>query len=442
MLQASRYLTFGRLDVMTEEGRRLRPVFLSTSARTFLLDSDVALALQEGRLSAIATTAVQELSAAGLVVADNEDELAGVLRASKDAIQANRTRYLVLMPTAWCNMGCEYCGQEHSTDRDTTWPQLVMARAVASLDSPEIDQLSVGWFGGEPMVAYPRIRAFSQALIPAAEARGKEYSAQMTTNGSLLSHDKVRVLHLECRVNAIEITIDGPKSYHDVSRFLKNGGQSFDRIVHTLQQVLADSQLDSLELSVRSNVSRHNSHLAGQFAQEMTDAGFTDTRVLFYPAVVHEWGNDVSDFQMTLMKYAEVELEWLRQLSVHGLSLPLIPTETKPIVCLAVDVRGEVIDPAGNIFSCTEEPLIKGALSRRIGQLSQVAEGDRRPRGAYDDWLDSVSNGETGCRECRILPICGGACPKAWRSGNPPCPALKLNLTDRLDLYAQAYSRA
>lgn len=298
MLQASRYLTFGRLDVMTEEGRRLRPVFLSTSARTFLLDSDVALALQEGRLSAIATTAVQELSAAGLVVADNEDELAGVLRASKDAIQANRTRYLVLMPTAWCNMGCEYCGQ------------------------------------------------------------------------------------------------------------------------------------------------RHNSHLAGQFAQEMTDAGFTDTRVLFYPAVVHEWGNDVSDFQMTLMKYAEVELEWLRQLSVHGLSLPLIPTETKPIVCLAVDVRGEVIDPAGNIFSCTEEPLIKGALSRRIGQLSQVAEGDRRPRGAYDDWLDSVSNGETGCRECRILPICGGACPKAWRSGNPPCPALKLNLTDRLDLYAQAYSRA
>ena len=59
-----------------------------------------------------------------------------------------------------------------------------------------------------------------------------------------------------------------------------------------------------------------------------------------------------------------------------------------------------------------------------------------RPAGEFDDWYDAMAAGETGCRECAILPLCGGACPKLWREGSPPCPPLRDNVRQRLDLFA------
>ncbi|KFI62040.1 Radical SAM domain-containing protein [Bifidobacterium cuniculi] len=42
-------------------------------------------------------------------------------------------------------------------------------------------------------------------------------------------------------------------------------------------------------------------------------------------------------------------------------------------------------------------------------------------------------------RDCPMLPVCGGSCPKRWHEGVGNCPAYARQLQLRLDLLAQSY---
>ena len=71
--------------------------------------------------------------------------------------------------------------------------------------------------------------------------------------------------------------------------------------------------------------------------------------------------------------------------------------------------------------------------------VSAVALGAQRyaaQAGMFDDWFDQVGRGQTPCASCPLLPVCGGACPKLWRQGQVPCPSMKFNWPQRLDLAA------
>ena len=71
-----------------------------------------------------------------------------------------------------------------------------------------------------------------------------------------------------------------------------------------------------------------------------------------------------------------------------------------------------------------------------LTHLSELAESELRPSGAYDDWNDSLAAGETWCRDCPMLGVCGGSCPKLWRESGPPCPSFKANWDAQLTLTA------
>jgi uncharacterized protein len=48
----------------------------------------------------------------------------------------------------------------------------------------------------------------------------------------------------------------------------------------------------------------------------------------------------------------------------------------------------------------------------------------------------SAGHHEVQCGRCPILPICGGSCPKLWREGHIPCPSIKFNFQERLEIAA------
>ncbi|MFG2721431.1 radical SAM protein [Streptomyces sp. NPDC048416] len=93
------------------------------------------------------------------------------------------------MPTSYCNMGCEYCGQEHTKGavrgrhRDA-----VADRVDRAMRSPGTRRILVNWFGAEPMMAYAIIRSLSTTFLTSARRHGSDYHARMITNGSLLRH--------------------------------------------------------------------------------------------------------------------------------------------------------------------------------------------------------------------------------------------------------------
>ncbi|MFI5937545.1 radical SAM protein [Actinoplanes sp. NPDC051494] len=437
----SRYTVVSATSFRHPSGRVVRPVFHTATTRVYLVDPATADRLAGGPAGGDPAgedpASDQRLVDAGLLVDAGRDEAGEVIAAGRAAARDRRVREFVVMPSAYCNMGCGYCGQAHERGAVSGDHRAALAHRVGrAARSGRYDRIAVRWFGGEPMMGFAVLRDLSRRFVVSADEAGIAYSAKIVTNGTLLDARKLRALHRECRVDSIEVTLDGPAAAHDVSRPLKRGGGSFDRIVAVLAAALRDPELDGLRFVVRTNVGVHNAGLAEPFAAALAGAGLAHDRVVCYPAPLHDWGNDVADLAVPRRRMADTEIAWFLAYQRHGLRFGLLPSATRPVVCAATTRHSEVVGADGRIFSCTEQPLVPGQEKADLGDVGTVAADALRPVGAFDDWYDAVDAGETPCRGCALLPVCGGACPKLWREGSPPCPSLRENITDRMDLYA------
>jgi uncharacterized protein len=414
-------------------------VLHTATARIFLVDLDTAARLAGETTPTGSDTADQQFHDLGLLVAADADEAGEVVAASRTAAATSRRREFVVMPSAYCNMGCGYCGQSHERTVTATAHRTILAeRVAAAAAGGRHDSINVRWVGGEPMMGYAVIRDLSRRFIDAADRAAVAYTALIVTNGTLLDLRKLRALHHECRIGRVEVTLDGPADLHDTTRPLKNGAGSFDRITAVLRSALDAPDLAGLQISIRTNVGVGNAHLADETAAAFAAAGLAHPQVQCYPAPVHSWGNDVSDTALARQDMATAELSWLAAYLRHGLRTALLPATPRAVVCAAVTRHSEVLAPDGRVYSCTEQPLVPGHDDRHVTRLATLPVVALRPAGLFDDWYDAVDAGETGCRGCAILPLCGGSCPKLWREGAVPCPPLKLNVRERLDLYARS----
>jgi uncharacterized protein len=153
---------------------------------------------------------------------------------------------------------------------------------------------------------------------------------------------------------------------------------------------------------------------------------------------VHNWENDVEHLFLSKQEFAEREVEWLQEMLDQGIETKLLPNEVADVVCGAVTRATEVDSATGNMFSCTELPLVDEAeADEGLVRLVDLPAESIRPLGPFDDWHDVIGRGEVPCTNCRLLPVCGGACPKAWLAGEHPCPSLKTNLEPRMELAAR-----
>jgi uncharacterized protein len=343
------------------------------------------------------------------------------------------------MPTSYCNMACDYCGQEHFKSAvNQRRIERLAARVTAAIADPATSRVTVTWFGGEPLLALRVIRELSAEFVAAADAAGKPYAARMSTNGSLLTKATLTMLHRDCKLNSVVITIDGPQELHDRRRIKRNGIGSFHRTIAVLADVVRERSLPDLRIAIRINVDRENEDAVADLIVDLACFGLSGPQVEFQPMPVHSWGNDVSAVELEGRRYAAMETQWLALAVSLGLGFTALPTLTKNRTCTATTTSAEIIDSGGRIYSCSEHPLVPVVRDTGVlASLDDLAESARRPSGAFDDWYDQVGDGHQQCGRCPMLPVCGGSCPKLWREGYVPCPSFKYNWEDRLDIAAR-----
>ncbi|OLF16339.1 radical SAM/SPASM domain-containing protein [Actinophytocola xanthii] len=438
-MRASQFLVLSDETLMDDGGRRVRVVLHTASGQVYLLGTDVLDRLLH-RPALLAENERAEMAAAGILVADSRDEFSEIVEENRARIAANTDRMFVLMPAAYCNMGCGYCGQNHvRLPRREQHRDAVKARLSAAAQDPATTGVGVCWFGAEPMMGYAQILDLSADIIPVCEFAGIPYSAKMVTNGSLLTVDKIRRLHRDCRVTSFEVTLDGPPARHDAQRPLKSGRGSFHHITSTIAAACAATDLPALRFSIRTNISRANQDEHREFARAARDAGLADAKVRFYTALVREWGNDVSDYAVAPADVVDIERRWLDAYAEFGLTRSELPIARKHMVCVAVNRRAEVIAPGGAVHSCTEQPLVPGREDTALGHVTRLPAPRIRPPGRYDDWNEHLlGDTEAYCPTCPIFPICGGSCPLVWGEGTPACPSVKQTLPMRLSRYGHA----
>lgn len=157
------------------------------------------------------------------LVEDDDYEIRKIKFINSARRFSQNTLTLTINPTFACNFACPYCFEEgHPTNRMSDETEENVVRFVKGYKPKNI---SVTWFGGEPLLEFNRIKSLTNKL----KALNVGYNASMITNGYLLTKEKANEFE-NLSINRVQITLDGVRDSHDCRRFLKGGKPTFDTI--------------------------------------------------------------------------------------------------------------------------------------------------------------------------------------------------------------------
>jgi uncharacterized protein len=440
-LKLSRYLVVTEPFAERKELPLKQIIFSTRTTKTWICDAETWQAIAGGKLSQLSSKLINELRTAEILVPSEQNELAEILNQNRTGIINNSTLYLVVQPTATCQLGCGYCGQQHTPQGLSLADQeRFLDRARKQLSSGQYNTLEIGWFGGEPLLGLPVMRSLSPQLKELAQQFGCDYSATITTNGLRLTTEVAEELSREHNVTNLEVTLDGTDIYHDARRHSKKGLPTFWTIFNNVLSVVGRDDLN-LKIGLRCNVDRRNWDGVVPLLHLLVQEGIHNRIEKFYVASIHSWGNDVDDIAPDPEEFAAWQIAWFAEMAKLGFNVGLIPKRNE-VVCMAVQPDSALVDAYGNLFNCTEVSYvptyeIETAPNQKrnlyaIGDLRRGEEPGKRE--LLSSFYDKVEMGEYPCNSCNMLPTCGGACPKQWLEGIKPCPPAKYNMKERLIL--------
>lgn len=163
---------------------------------------------------------------------------------------------LTLQVTQNCNLRCKYCVySEESNNHQRSHSNNIMSFKTAkkALDFfrrhiADTKNAAVGFYGGEPLLAFPLIKKAVQYAENVFE--GREIIFSITTNGTLLTDEIIQFL-IKHKFK-VTISIDGPESIQNQNRVFANGSGSYDVVLHNLKKYyrLDPNHLSGVALSM------------------------------------------------------------------------------------------------------------------------------------------------------------------------------------------------
>lgn len=392
-------------------------------------------AVEKGDFADVPVEVLDRLITTECLVPPDEDELEAVLKQNDAAIADDDVLYVVVQPSRDCQLGCWYCGQTHrrgGMDGETIASVCDYLEGVLACEASRYSAVRIAWFGAEPLMAIRQMRAATDALQKICAEQGVSYSAKIVTNGLSLTDWVARTLIDDLAVDHIEITLDGLAPSHDARRARKNGEPTFSKIFNNM---VALARMDrAFDLSIRCNTNADNKADAMGLMERLAALDLA-TRVRFYVAPIHSWGNDAHKHSLELKDFAAFELEVLRRAREFGFRNAGLPGRKK-ITCMAVRPDARLFDADGSRFTCTEVSYVDGYGTPNI--YSVPPDGDLpAPARRLRDLVSLDSDADLPCFQCKILPVCGGSCPKQWDEGLVPCPPLRENIDARIRQFVE-----
>lgn len=188
---------------------------------------------------------------------------------------SNERLQLIILPTEKCNFRCVYCYEDFAVGR---MPHTVVGgvKKLLSARVPTLSQLTIMWFGGEPLLAENVITEISQHILALQAAHPRlKYNASATTNGALLDLDRTERL-LALGISDYQVSLDGPQRHHDRTRIALNRKGTFDVIWGNLAAI-RDSGIDA-RVMIRLHLTPENLPDMPTFVAEIRDQFLGDPR--------------------------------------------------------------------------------------------------------------------------------------------------------------------
>jgi len=335
--------------------------------------------------------------------------------------------HVLAKPTgARCNLACSYC---FFLDKERLYPGSTFRMCERTLETyirqlvnaHQSQKVAVAWQGGEPTLMG---LDFYRKAIEFQEKYGRPgmtFENTMQTNGTLLNDEWCRFFKENDFL--IGISLDGPQALHDAYRVDKAGRGTFKRVMRGLQLL----QKHGVEYNILATVNRINADFPLEVYRFMRDE--VGARwVQFIPVVERlnvaehfRHGNVVSERSVQPEQFGNflnaVFDEWVH-LDVGRMFVQLFEAAAcrwmglpSSGMCIFEPTcgTGVALEHNGDLYSCDHfvEPDYKlGNIHQ--SSIGQMVASSRQQKFGHDK-ADTLP---AQCRNCEVLFLCQGECPK------------------------------
>ena len=169
----------------------------------------------------------------------------------KEELPQGITSYVIL-PTTTCNARCFYCFEQGMKYQKMSPETVEDTIAFILRHKPENEKkIHIHWFGGEPMCASDNIDRICAGLTEA----GVDYTAEMTSNGSLFTEELARHAAEVWKLENIQITLDGMEDeYAKRKRYAAAVKDPFRTVLRNIHLLIAAG----IKVIIRLNVDEDN----------------------------------------------------------------------------------------------------------------------------------------------------------------------------------------
>jgi len=168
----------------------------------------------------------------------------------------NPSQYTILTTTA-CNARCFYCYEKGVKKKTMT---IETADKIADYiiknynENPQKREVSIGWFGGEPLVNTKVIDHICKKL----NDNGVEYVCNFTSNAYLFNDENANKAVNEWRVTNVQVTLDGTERIYNAAKNYiydrEKSGSPFEIVISNINRLLERG----ITVSVRMNMDMYN----------------------------------------------------------------------------------------------------------------------------------------------------------------------------------------
>lgn len=344
-----------------------------------------------------------------------DDDLRQKLQTNKILVKSNRLEFykfhllknskrfnrkllsLTIAPTSDCNFRCPYCFEKGAIPcymTDDTEQELIQFIRMHK----EAEFLDITWYGGEPLLAYDRIKSITSQL----ETLSLRFVSRIVTNGYNLNETIIKELpglHFE----SIHITLDGLKERHNSRRPHYKQADSFEQIVHNIE--LISSLTPQMKVIIRVNIDKENKEEYHRIYAYLKDR-FPESIRNIYPGFVKKTYGRCDASEKNLLSNEEQTDFLIDQYQLHKI---MDHTHFFPhshySECIARCINGYLVAPDGYLYKCwTDLGNQKEAVGHLSGKEMNVDNLAKYMMGG-DPFCDAK------CQKCYFLPVCGGGCP-------------------------------
>ena len=319
-----------------------------------------------------------------------------------------------------CNLGCHYCyylkkGELYPKSASLRMPEDILEQYIVQhIEAFPGEVINFSWHGGEPTVLgldyFQRIAALQRKHRPP----GRRITNGMQTNGTLFDEEWCRFLAAEGF--AVGISLDGPQEIHDRYRVTKSQQPTHTQAMRGYN-LLQKYQIPNDILCV---VNSHNVHYPLEVYRFFRQIGAR--YIGFLPLVEPRPQTEKGVSQRTVPADAfgaflcTIFDEWKRQ-DIGRINVQIIEEATRTAfgqehsLCIFRKTCGDVpvIEHNGDFFACDHfvDPQHQFGNIQQSSLVALLESPQQRAFGQAK--LDALPR---YCRQCAVLDMCNGECPK------------------------------